>query len=199
KNGVRPDEDKIEKVKNLPKPTNLHQLRGFIGLASYYRRFIRGFTTIAQPLHKLLEKNVPYEWAKEQQYAFETLKRHLMMAPILRYPEFKERFYLHTDALSTGLGAILAQKDKDNKEYVIAYASRELTRTEQNYLASELECLAVLWAVERFHYYLEEGTVDIKLGVGVIINTARKKLYTLTVSRVQIAGCWCDNKHRARR
>ncbi|CAG8477544.1 26847_t:CDS:2 [Dentiscutata erythropus] len=123
KEGVRPDESKVEKVKNFSIPVNIRQLRGFIGLASYYCRFIRGFASIARPIHKLLEKNVPYRWKEEQQNAFVTLKRHLIMAPILRYPNFKEEFFLYTDASGMRLEAILAQKDKDYKKYVVAYAS----------------------------------------------------------------------------
>src|SRR5205085_3414857 len=98
------------KVREFPIRTNLRQLRGFIGLASYYRRFIKSFVTIAKPLHKLLEKGVRYEWGTQQEQAFHDLKTHLISAPIIRYPDYERTFYLHTDASGIGLGAVLAQR-----------------------------------------------------------------------------------------
>jgi RNase H-like domain found in reverse transcriptase/Reverse transcriptase (RNA-dependent DNA polymerase) len=151
--GIKPDEIKIDKIKNFPIPENLKQLRGFIGLASYYRRFIDKFSEIARPLHHLLKKSTKFKWKDDQNYAFETLKRHLVTAPILRYPDYSKMFYVHTDASGTGLGAVLAQKDENGKEFVISYASRRLTQHERNYAATELECLAILWAVEYFYHY----------------------------------------------
>ena len=154
RDGIQPDDEKIVKVKNYPVPTTIRQLRGFLGLASYYRKFIKNFSTIAKPLNQLLEKDVSYLWTNQTQQAFETLKNHLISAPILRYPDFNRPFYLHTDASGTGLGAVLAQRDDDNKEYAVAYASRSLTKPERNYAITEQECLAVVWAVEHFHQYL---------------------------------------------
>ena len=152
--GIHTDPAKIDKVKNFPIPKNLTQLRGFLGLASYYRRFIKDFSKIANPLNKLLRKDNPYLWTSAQQNAFELLKQHLIQAPILAYPDFRKEFILLTDASTIGLGAILAQKDIEGNERVIAYASRTLNRPEQNYSATELECLAVVWAVRHFHSYL---------------------------------------------
>jgi Reverse transcriptase (RNA-dependent DNA polymerase). len=152
--GIQPDDDKIIKVRDYPEPTNIRQLRGFLGLASYYRKFIKNFSTIAKPLNQLLEKDILFEWKENQQQAFETLKKLLISAPILRYPDFQRPFYLHTDASGTGVGAVLAQRDDQRKEYAIAYASRSLNKAERNYSATELECLAVIWAVEHYHQYL---------------------------------------------
>lgn len=145
---------KIDKVRDFPIPKNITQLRGFLGLASYYRRFIKDFSKIANPLNKLLRKNATYQWTPEQQEAFEQLKQRLIQAPILIYPNFDEEFILLTDASTIGLGAILAQKDTEGNERVIAYASRSLSKPEKNYSATELECLAVVWAVGHFHAYL---------------------------------------------
>ncbi|CAG8634645.1 3519_t:CDS:10, partial [Cetraspora pellucida] len=89
-------------------------------------------------------KGVSYEWGNQQQDAFEKLKEHLISAPILRYPDFDKTFYLHTDASGTGLGAVLAQKGEKNKEHVISYASRSLSKAERNYSATESECLATV-------------------------------------------------------
>ncbi|CAG8549549.1 18030_t:CDS:2 [Cetraspora pellucida] len=115
--------------------------------------FIKGFATIARPLHELLKKDVKFEWEKDQNDAFETLKEYLVSAPILQYPNFDKVFYLHTDALGIRLGAVLAQKGEEKTEHVISYASRSLSRAERNYSTPELECLAVLWAIEHYHQY----------------------------------------------
>src|SRR6266480_3603279 len=139
KNGIHTDPSKIEKVQNFPVPRTLTQLRGFLGLASYYRRFIKGFSTIANPLNKLLKKNIPYNWTEAQQAAFDHLKQCLVTAPILIYPDFEEEFLLYTDASTFGLGAILAQVDKEGNDRVVVYASRTLSAPEKNYSATELE------------------------------------------------------------
>jgi hypothetical protein len=152
--GIHTDPTKIDKVRDFPIPKNVTQLRGFLGLASYYRRFIKDFSKIANPLNKLLRKHATYQWTPEQQEAFEQLKQHLIQAPILIYPNFEKEFILLTDASTIGLGAILAQKDTEGNERVIAYASRSLSKPEKNYSATELECLAVVWAVGHFHAYL---------------------------------------------
>ena len=108
---------------------------------------------MADPLYKLLKKDVPYTWTKDQQQSFEILKTKLTEAPIVRYPDFDKPFFLYTDACNTGLGAVLAQKEGKD-EYVIAYASRTLSPAEKNYGITELECLAIIWAVTYFRHYL---------------------------------------------
>jgi len=155
KDGIKPDPAKVEKVQNFPAPTNLTELRGFVGLASYYRRFIINFAKIASPLHKLFHKDQPYNWTSKQQAAFEELKKHLTTAPILTYPDFTKPFILFTDASTLGLGAVLSQKDNEGKERVIAYASRRVSNAEANYSITELECLAVVWAIKLFRPYLQ--------------------------------------------
>ena len=102
----------------------------------------------------LLKKEVPFEWTIKQQKAFDYLKECLMKAPILQYPDFDKPFILYTDASGTGLGAVLSQKDEDNRERVIAYASRSLNKAERNYGITDKECLAVIWAIKHFEQYL---------------------------------------------
>ena len=121
--GILPDPAKVDKVKNFAKPTNLTELRGFIGLASYYHRFIQDFATIVEPMNHLLRKDIPYIWNEDCQKAFETLKEKLTTAPILIYPDFTKPFLLYTDASYQGLGAVLAQLDDEGHEHIIAYAS----------------------------------------------------------------------------
>ena len=100
-----------------------------MGLASYYRKFIANFSTIAKPLNQLLEKEALFDWTEAQERSFQMLKRYLISAPILRYPDFSQPFYLHTDASGTGLGAVLAQRE-GKQEHAIAYTSRSLTKPE---------------------------------------------------------------------
>ena len=112
-------------------------------------------------MNKLLQKDQPFHWDEEQENAFNLLKHHLITSPIIRYPDFERPFIVYTDASGTGLGAVLQQKDDKGQEYVVAYASRSLSKAEQNYAPTELECLAIIWAIEHFHYYL--GTKEFTL------------------------------------
>ena len=152
--GISPDPDKITAVQNIQPPKSVTQLRSFLGLAGYYRRFIKNFSSIAQPLNQLLHKDVQYEWNPECQQAFDDLKQRLTTAPILAYPDYKKKFILATDASYNGFGATLSQIADDQKEHPIAYASKSLLKEEINYGASELECAAIVLAVEHFYKYL---------------------------------------------
>ena len=142
--GISPDPDKIIAVQGIQPPENVTQLRSFLGLAGYYRRFIKGFSTIAQPLNQLLHKDKAYEWDNKCQQAFDELKQRLITAPILIYPNYKQEFILATDASYHGFGATLSQISDDNKEHPIAYASKSLRKEELNYGATELECAAIV-------------------------------------------------------
>jgi len=105
-----------------PTPTPVKEIQQFLGLASYYRRFIKNFATIASPLHKLFENKTQFRWTKECQVAFDCLSHHLVSAPILTLPDWSKPFILDTDTSDTGIGAVLSQIH-DNKEHVVAYAS----------------------------------------------------------------------------
>jgi len=157
KDGIQPDPTKVSAIQQFPIPTNLTILRGFLGLASYYRRFVKDFAKKAAPLHQLMRKDQPFIWTEKCQEAFEQLKQHLISPPILIYPDFEKPFFLYTDASSFGLGAVLTQKDNEKKEHVIAYASRRTNEHERNYYATELECLAVVWAIQHFRPYLQSN------------------------------------------
>ena len=152
--GLKPDPKKIEKIKNLKRPENVKQIREIIGLCSYYRRFIDGFSKIAKPINNLKKKNVPFEWTEKQEEAFKELKEKLINYPILQHPNFEKEFILITDASGEGLGAILEQLDEKGREIVISYASRNLIEAETRYPITELECLAIVWAIKYFHKYL---------------------------------------------
>jgi hypothetical protein len=155
RNGLKSDPKKIEKVQNLPNPTNITELQSLLGLFSYYRKFIKDFSKHAAPMLKLLKKEEPFVWGEKQKCAFEFLKECLINAPILQYPNFQQPFILLTDASGVGIGAVLAQIDEDGNERAVAYASRSLTPAERNYGITDLECLAVVWAVQYFEHYLQ--------------------------------------------
>ena len=142
-------------------PQNLKQLRQFLGLASYYRRFVADFSKLAQPLHRLTRKDISFEWDSVCQNAFELLKQKLIEAPVLAYPSFDKDFTLETDASTLGLGAILSQVQTDGRLHPVAYASRALSPQEANYSITELETLAVVWAITYFHTYLYGHSVTV--------------------------------------
>ncbi|CAG8774667.1 17867_t:CDS:1, partial [Racocetra fulgida] len=108
-NGIKPDSQKVKKLEKLPPPKNITQLRAFIGLASYYRRFIENFAKKAAPLNKLLQKDVEFIWTEEHNRIFNYLKQCLITAPILQYSNYNEPFIIFTDASYQGLGAVLSQ------------------------------------------------------------------------------------------
>ncbi|CAB0039435.1 unnamed protein product [Trichogramma brassicae] len=135
-------------------PKTLKQLRRFLGMASWYRKFLENFATIADPLNKLLKKNTKYIWGEEQQAAFERIKALIASAPMLSRPSFEHEFVVQTDASDSGLGAILTQ-NIDGEEKVLCFASRTLNKAERNYSVTERECLAVLWAIRKFRPYVE--------------------------------------------
>ena len=159
--GLSADTKKVEAVSGFPVPKDVKQLRSFLGLASYYRRFILGFSKIANPLFALTKKDVPYVWKDDCQQAFDELKDRLTKAPVLVYPDFSERFILETDASGVGLGAVLSQKQASGNVAPIAYASRTLQSHEKNYGISELEALAVVWATKHFRTYLYGHSCDV--------------------------------------
>ena len=131
-------------------------MRIFVGLASYYHRFILHFATVAAPLHRLTKKGVTFEWSPECETAFCRLKTHLTEALVLAYLQFGtgRAFLLETDASGAGLGVVLSQKQVDCSLHPIAYASKSLQPHEKNYAISQLETLAIAWAVKKFRSYL---------------------------------------------
>ena len=156
--GIKTDPEKVKAVETWPMPQDVTELQSFLGLASYYRRFISGFSVIAEPLYKLCRKGIPFHWEREQQSAFEELKRRLVSAPVLAYPDFNPGaglFILDTDASQRlGIGAVLSQLQPDGTERVIAYGSRSLNEHEKNYCTTRLEMLALVTYVDHFRYYL---------------------------------------------
>ncbi|GKB26362.1 putative reverse transcriptase domain-containing protein, partial [Tanacetum coccineum] len=147
--GIHVDPAKIESIKDWTSPKSPTEIRQFLGLAGYYRRFIEGFSKIAKPMTKLTQKKVKFEWGDKQETAFQLLKQKLCSAPILALPEGSEDFIAYCDASKKGLGAVLMQREK-----VISYASRQLKIHEKNYTTHDLELGAVVFALKIWRHYL---------------------------------------------
>ncbi|KMQ83753.1 reverse ribonuclease integrase, partial [Lasius niger] len=152
--GLSVDPEKTTSIVEYPAPRNIKQLRRFIGMASWYRRFIPQCATKLEPLTRLLKKNHSWEWGDNQKAAFESIKECITSPPILACPKFELPFVLQTDASSVGIGAVLTQ-ETEGVEQVIAFASRALSEAERKYATTEQECLAVVWAIKKFRPYLE--------------------------------------------
>jgi len=151
--GVRPDEKQVKTVRDYPEPKTNRELKGFLGLAEYYRRFVPNFSKKAKPLTELLKRNVPYNWNDKTEAAFSTLKSILTTEPLLQYPDFTRPFVLTTDTSNDAIGAVLSQ-GLVGKDLPIAYASRKLLNAEKNYPTIEKELLAIVWACKHFRPYL---------------------------------------------
>ena len=158
--GISPDKEKVSAIKNFPKPNNVSELRSFVGLISYYRKFIPDFASKADSFHKLLRKGTKYIWDENCVRTFDMFKQALTQYPILHYPDFNLPFLLMTDACDTGLGIVLAQQGPEG-ERVIAYASRTIKPNERNYAVIEKEALAIVWGVKYFRHYLYGRKVTI--------------------------------------
>ena len=137
KDGVAVDPSKVEAVTSYPQPTDVKELRGFLGLANYYRCFVQGFASIAQPLYKLTRKNAKgFNWTSQCQQAFDQLKKLLVNPPILAYPQFDLPFVVHTDVSDHAIGGVLSQV-QDGKNVLLLYWSRKLNKAQQNYSTIE--------------------------------------------------------------
>src|SRR3954469_2661055 len=156
KDGVQPSPTKIHAVADYPRPTGKTELRAFLGLIGYYRHFIKNCSAIIEPLSRMLQEHVPFKWDEKgaEEETFIRIK-HLLMDPdnLLIHPDFTKPFLVHTDVSALGLGAVLSQ-EVEGKDRPITYASRRTSKTESKYGATQLETLAVIWAVNHFRHYL---------------------------------------------
>ena len=158
--GIRPNKDKIKAIAACEPPSTYTGLRQFLGMAGYYRRFVKNYSKIAAPLNQMLEdsaklKREKIQLTREAMEAFEDLKGRMLTTPILAYPDPSKEYLLETDASGHGLGAVLSQKQKDGRYHPVAYGSRSLTKAEKKYHSTRLEFLAMKWAIaDHFSYYL---------------------------------------------
>jgi hypothetical protein len=152
---ITPDEDKTEKIRNAERPRTKKEVRSFLGLVGYYRKFVDNFARVSASLSDLTRKDRPekVEWNQECERAFTTLKHCLVSKPILLLPDNKKQYVLRTDASNTALGAVLLQ-DQGDGLHPIAYASKKLSNAEKNYSTIEKECLGVVWGIKKFERYL---------------------------------------------
>ncbi|GJR38616.1 putative nucleotidyltransferase, ribonuclease H [Tanacetum coccineum] len=154
--GISMDPAKVEAITKWPRPTTVTEVRSFLGLAGYYRRFVEGFSLLALPLTKLMRKGEKFVWNEEREKSFEELKRRLVSSPILTLPSGTGGYQIYSDASKKGLGCVLMQHGK-----VIAYASRQLKPYEENYPTHDLELAAVVFALKIWRHYLYGETCDI--------------------------------------
>ncbi|MES9903532.1 MAG: reverse transcriptase domain-containing protein, partial [Sedimenticola sp.] len=154
RDGVEVNPSKIQVVKEYPAPKTAKQVRQFLGLTNYYRRFVKDYSKITSPLNKLLRKDIKFDWSPECETSFNILKDRLISPPILGFPDMQKEFILSTDASGTAIGYVLGQVAEDGTERVISYGGRSLRGTEFNWSVSERECLALVEAVKTYHPYL---------------------------------------------
>jgi len=151
--GIATDPEKTRMVSEWPVPVSVKEVRSLLGLAGYYRRFVKNYASIAAPLHCLTKKDQPFIWTEETQKAFEALKEVLTSPPVLAMPNDTGEFVLDTDACDRTIGAVLSQM-QDGVEKVIAYAGRSLDKREVNYGTTRKELLAIVYSLKYFKRYL---------------------------------------------
>uniref|UniRef100_A0A3B3BUU0 Gypsy retrotransposon integrase-like protein 1 n=1 Tax=Oryzias melastigma TaxID=30732 RepID=A0A3B3BUU0_ORYME len=151
---VRPAEAKVLAIQTFPVPTTRRELRRFLGMAGFYRRFCRNFSSVAAPLTSLTSPSVPFVWSAECQQAFNNLKGILCCNPVLAAPNSRRPFKLEVDASSVGAGAVLLQEDDEDIDHPVAYFSRKFNKHQQHYSTIEKEALALLMALQHFEVYL---------------------------------------------
>ncbi len=145
---------KVEAIARILRPMDVSRVRAFMGLANYYRRYVKGFCAMVKPLNMLLKLDQEWQWGDEQEQAFVELKARLVTAPILRRLIKGRPFQLHTDCSMLGLGTVLTQCDDEGKEFVVAYVTRSNNASESRYSSYEGKCLATVWVVAHFKCYL---------------------------------------------
>ena len=167
KDGVGTDWSKTQAVRDWPIPTSVKQVRSFLGLCSYYRRYVHNFAQIARPLHKLTEKDTFFNWTEECQASFDQLKHLLTTSPVLAYPIPGLPYILDTDSSLSAHGSVLSQV-QDGHERVISFYSRCLTKAERNYCITRKELLAIVASVKHFHHYLYGSKCTVRTDHGAL-------------------------------
>jgi hypothetical protein len=172
--GVSSDPDRIIKVAKWPTPTSSKDVRSFLGLAGYYRKFVKHFGIIARPLFNLLKKNTPFVWTGVTEEAFQLLKQSLVEAPVLKLPDFSRKFVIDTDACDTRVGAVLQQDG-----HPIAYMSKPLSPKNRGLSKYEKECIAILMVVEQWRAYLQHQEFLIRTDQKSLVHLEEQRLTTV--------------------
>lgn len=171
--GVSTDQSKIEAIRTWSVPTTLKELRGFLSLSGYYRKFIKRYAIISQPLTALLKKGTLFVWTEAAEIAFQTLKTALMTAPVLALPDYTVQFVVETDACDSGIGAVLSQKG-----HPLAFVSRALGPRNKGLSVYEKEYLAILLAVQQWRSYLQLGEFVIRTDHKSLVHLTDQRLHT---------------------
>ncbi|KAE8907393.1 hypothetical protein PF007_g25350 [Phytophthora fragariae] len=163
--GILPNPEKVKSVMNVKRPHDLHTVRAFLGLTSYFRRYIPGYAGISAPIERLKPKGAAFVWTDDCEAAFMQLKRKLIEPPILVYPDFSKRFKLYVDSSKQAVGACLMQT-VDGRDRVVAYTSKLLMGSEKNWIhkqdgTSEIKCWGIVWATRKFRCYLDRQEFDL--------------------------------------
>ena len=151
--GIRPDPAKVIRIRNFPTPRNVGEVRTFLGMAGYYRKFVRNFSIVAAPISHLTAKDQPFIWTEECAKAFDVLRNAIADEAVLNHPEFDQPFIIDSDASGVGLGAVLSQV-VDGVERPICFASRALQPAERIWHTQEKEALGILWALQQFRHFV---------------------------------------------
>ena len=152
--GLKPSKEKIRAISQTPAPTNLAQLRSFLGMVNYYGKFLEGLSSTLAPLYALLQKNQKWKWGQEQKDAFAKVTQELVSPKLLIHYEPQRKLLLSCDASSYGIGAVISHVMDDGSEKPIAYTSRSLSAAERNYAQIDKEGLPIVYGVKNFHHYL---------------------------------------------
>ena len=174
----------VEKVRQAERPATKKQVRSFLGLIGFYRNYIPNFSTIAAPLTDCTKKGSPSKvvWGDAQERAYVTLKQHLICYPVLKLPDMTKPFVLRTDASDVGVGAVLMQ-EHGGELFPVAYASKKLSKRERAYSTMERECLALVWAVQKFQLYLYGRAFDLQTDHQPLVYLNRAKLTNARIMR----------------
>ena len=185
---LTPRPEKVSAIQEISRPQTKKQLRSFLGTTNYYRKFIPNYSAIAAPLTDKLKNREPNQvgWGESEEQAFHTLKSKLYRFPILRLPDLTKKFVLRTDASDTGLDAVLLQ-EHGNEKFSVSYASRKLLKREKAYSVIEKECLAIIWAVQKFEPYLYGSEFDLETDYQSLVYMQRTKVANNRVMRWALA------------
>ena len=160
---VKPVTAKVEAIINYPVPSNKKEIMSFLGMSGYYRKFCKNFSSVCEPLTRLLSKHKEFVWDSECQRAFNTIKGLLVSSPVLMMPDFKKPFLLAVDASDVGAGAVLLQEDQEKIEHPISYFSCKFDKHQRNYSTCEKETLALVLALQHFDFYLSAAMFPIQV------------------------------------
>ena len=162
-NGIEMEKEKVDGVLNWPIPKNVKDIRKFLGLTNYYRRFIKDFVKVARLMNMLTRKHVKWQWGEEQEQAFDELKRIFTSRPVLVAPDLDKEFRIEVDALNYATGGVLSMKCSDELWRLVAFISKSLSDTKRNYKIHNKEMLAVVRGLEVWRHFLEGTTTKFEI------------------------------------